>query len=292
MHRAVALAALAMGAPVLGGCVAAALPALAAGAMARSQGERGQVDAAQPATAEPATLPEEAAADSPERDPSPLAGTADGAATTTPALPAMARDVSFTGGFGAFLSHAQLQMQRRGAGESPASVVLVRNFSLDRPEYVACGDRPPAVMIDLDDAVLGTEPVIDTAPTGWEAASGLAEGLARMRDAGLAILWLTDAPFYQLDEIRTRMRETGLDTDGRDPVYAQRGSSDRKQLRRLDAAGAWCIIAAAGDRQADLDEVYDYLIRPEAAVQLDRLWDRGWFMTPAPIQRTPPATTP
>lgn len=197
----------------------------------------------------------------------------------------------FDGGFSDFLSFAQRQMQRRAEGENPTSVVLVRNFSLDRPEYVACGDRPLAVLIDLDDAVLGSEPVIGDAPTGWQGSAGLSSGLDRLRTAGVAILWMTDAPFYQLDEIRTRLRETGLDTEGRDPVYAQRGNSDRKQLRRLDAAAAWCIVAAAGDRQADLDEVYDYLIRPEAAVQLDRLWDQGWFMTPAPIQRTPPGTT-
>lgn len=198
----------------------------------------------------------------------------------------------FDGGFGDFLSFAQRQMQRRAEGESPTSVVLVRNFSLDRPEYVACGERPPAVIVDLDDSVLGSEPAVGTAPTGWQANAGLPEGLERLRTAGVAILWMTDAPFYQLDEIRARLRETGLDTGGRDPVYAQRGSSDRKQLRRLDAAAAWCIVAAAGDRQADLDEVYDYLVRPEAAVQLDRLWNQGWFITPAPIQRTPPAAAP
>lgn len=213
------------------------------------------------------------------------------AAASQPRMTVMA-GAPFDGGFGDFLSFAQRQMQRRAEGESPASVVLVRNFSLDRPEYVACGERPPAVIIDLDDSVLGSEPVIGSAPTGWQASAGLADGLERLRTAGVAILWMTDAPFYQLDEIRARLRETGLDGGGRDPIYAQRGSSDRKQLRRLDAAAAWCIVAAAGDRQADLDEVYDYLVRPEAAVQLDRLWDQGWFITPAPIQRTPPAAAP
>ncbi len=214
------------------------------------------------------------------------------AAVAPPARMTVLAGASFEGGFGDFLGFAQRQMQRRAEGESPPSVVLVRNFSLDRPEYIACGDRPPAVIIDLDDSVLGSEPAIGTAPTGWQANPGLADGLERLRTAGVAILWMTDAPFYQLDEIRARLRETGLDAAGRDPVYAQRGSSDRKQLRRLDAAAAWCVVAAAGDRQADLDEVYDYLVRPEAAVQLDRLWGQGWFMTPAPIQRTPPATAP
>lgn len=214
------------------------------------------------------------------------------AAVAPPPRMAVVVGASFDGGFGEFLGFAQRQMQRRAEGESPPSVVLVRNFSLDRPEYVACGDRPPAVIIDLDDSVLGSEPAIGTAPTGWQATPGLADGLQRLRTAGVAILWMTDAPFYQLDEIRARLRESGLDAAGRDPVYAQRGSSDRKQLRRLDAAAAWCVVAAAGDRQADLDEVYDYLVRPEAAVQLDRLWGQGWFITPAPIQRTPPATAP
>lgn len=245
---------------------------------------RAPAPAARPVQGPPA--PGRAAAVPP---PSPEAAPAPAAA---PPRMAVMAGAPFDGGFGEFLSFAQRQMQRRAEGESPTSVVLVRNFSLDRPEYVACGERPPAVIIDLDDSVLGSEPVIGNAPTGWQANAGLAAGLERLRTAGVAILWMTDAPFYQLDEIRARLRETGLDTAGRDPVYAQRGSSDRKQLRRLDAAAAWCIVAAAGDRQADLDEVYDYLVRPEAAVQLDRLWGQGWFITPAPIQRTPPAAAP
>jgi hypothetical protein len=287
MRRAIANAALAACAPIMSGCVAAAIPAIAAGAMVRGDGEGENGEEAQPVaaidTAGSAPPQSDATAPAPVREAILLPVPPRGAVTT---------QAPFDGGFGAFLAFAQQQMQRRAAGENPTSVVLVRNFSLDRPEYVACGERPPAVVIDLDDAVLGTEPAIGTAPTGWRGEPGLSEGLARLRDAGIAILWMTDAPFYQLDEIRARLRETGLDAGGSDPVYAQRGSSDRKQLRRLDAAAAWCIVAAAGDRQADLDEVYDYLVRPEAAVQIDRLWDAGWFITPAPIQRTPPVAAP
>lgn len=299
MHRAVAMAALAMGAPLLSGCVAAAIPAIAAGAMVRGdRDDRGQAaqetrasaasphggNSAQPPATAPETLAAEAAA-APAREaielPPPPAGTM----TTMAGAP-------FAGDYDEFLSFAQRQMQRRAEGEALTSVVLVRNFSLDRPEYTACEDRAAAVIVDLDDAVLGAEAAVGTTQTGWQAAPGLPEGLTRLRNADVTILWMTDAPFYRLDEIRSRLRETELDPEGRDPVYAQRGSSDRKQLRRLDAAAAWCIIAAAGDRQADLDEVYDYLIRPEAAVQLDRLWDQGWFITPAPIQAAPPAATP
>ena len=58
---------------------------------------------------------------------------------------------------------------------------------------------------------------------------------------------------------------------------------DRKQVRRWDAARNYCVLAIAGDKRSDFDELYDYLRNPDGAVALEHMFDNGWFVTPPPL---------
>ena len=96
--------------------------------------------------------------------------------------------------------------------------------------------------------------------------------------------------FEETNEIMSIIREDtakGLVTGEGDTLYLAGNGDYRKQTRRIEAASKSCVIAMAGDRKSDFDELFDYLRLPQAAFRLDPLFDAGWFLAPAPI---PPAT--
>jgi hypothetical protein len=140
-----------------------------------------------------------------------------------------------------------------------------------------CGSAAPTVLIDLDPA--GGH----LAPGGAVSVpSGLPEGLAELRAAGLDVAWISGASAAEAPDIRIALGATGLDPGGKDRLLLMRYPGDRKQTRREDLAGASCLIAIAGDERRDFDELYDYLVNPEAALALDLLIGDGWFLLPRP----------
>jgi hypothetical protein len=52
---------------------------------------------------------------------------------------------------------------------------------------------------------------------------------------------------------------------------------------REDAQRDVCVIAIAGDRKGDFDELFDYLRDPASGESLDYLLGAGWFILPPPL---------
>jgi hypothetical protein len=144
-----------------------------------------------------------------------------------------------------------------------------------------CGNTQPAVVIDLDHGPTAFSPQSAGPPT-----PGLIEALARLREAGVVVLWMSGADANLVAEVGEALRRTGLDPAGRDPLLLTLGEDDRKQTLREEANEDLCIVAIAGDQRTDFDELFDYLRNPDAAAGFESLIGSGWFVTPAPLAST------
>lgn len=146
------------------------------------------------------------------------------------------------------------------------------------PQRRPCGGTEPAVIIDLDHGPAAFFPENAGLPS-----RRLAEGLSRLRDAGIVVLWISSADANRVSDVADVLRRTGLDPQGRDPLLLVLKEDDRKQTIREEANEDVCVLAIAGDRRADFDELFDYLLDPDAAAGLEKLIGSGWFIVPPPV---------
>lgn len=266
-------------APTLSGCVAALIPLAAMGTVTAT-GNRAEIQRNR----------ERRFAERLAREAAEEAASLEGglARSSTPASPGLAA-IEAMGGPSRYAELARFALDRqarRTGGEALTSVVTVDGFDIARPAFIPCGTLPPAVVIDLDDANAGLDPALGERLTAdrLRAEPGLAAELARLRAAGIAVLWLSDQGFEVDQAVYANLQASGLDAAGRDPLYAQMVPDDRKQGRRQEIASRYCVLAIAGDKRADAEEAYDYLVRPELAAPLESLWGNGWFILPLPLR--------
>lgn len=165
-----------------------------------------------------------------------------------------------------FVHYALAQAQKRAAGGELRSSILEKNVSLIDPKAVNCGDKPLAVLIDLDPVAGQGIPALPSAVM-----------LADLRRAGIGVLWISDRPPETFVPLRAGSQPVMSMVDA---LYA--GPSEfRKQERRWAIAEQRCIVATLGDRDGDFDELYDFLRNRDYAVRLEMFRDRGWFLQPA-----------
>lgn len=308
---------------LLGGCAAVAIPVVAGGAIVRSRiegdgkpdpeahPERIAIDynappgtplpAARPAPiAAPAPLPVKdpvaAAAQPVNSAPSPAAAELPAAtriAAVTLAKPVAvpaAQVVAVPSGpaasgapdpYAAFAEFALANAPPPPPGTTRRSALVDQASIFGKPQLSKCGDSPPAVLIDLDPGEARFDPTDPPLP-----APGLAERLAALRAGGLTVLWTASVPIERAQEVWTVLRATALDPERTDRLVLPRRASERKQTRRLAAGRDWCIVAIAGDRRGDFDELFDYLRDPEGptAQALNPALGQGWFLVPTPIE--------
>jgi hypothetical protein len=131
-------------------------------------------------------------------------------------------------------------------------------------------------VIDLDDGADAFAPE-RLAP----APPALAEGLARLRQGGTVVLWISRLPAARAADVAEALRHSGLDPQGLDQLLLVRKRDDRKQLLRQDASKDVCIVAVAGDQRGDFDELFDFLRNPGSAVGLYPMMSEGWFLVPS-----------
>jgi hypothetical protein len=175
-----------------------------------------------------------------------------------------------------FFSYA---LQRAAAKDAKGgSALLEPGASLGLPRMRKCRAEAPAVLIDLDPDTRPFIPAAAVAPP-----SALATGLARLRAAGIAVVWISALPADYVGGVADALRASGLDPAGADPRLLARNREDRKQALREEANQDVCVIAMAGDRKADFDELFEYLRDPASAAGLDSLLGAGWFIVPPPL---------
>ncbi len=258
----------------LSGCVAAVVPVIAAaGALGKSA-----VDA-RGGSVEANDVPAVASASKGEGSAVPSGAVAERLALTAlPAPTAADRTPGADSPYVRLARYALAQRDERSAGGAVRSVVLAPGVSLASPRFTPCGDRPLAVLIDLDAEGAPLSVPLDPSRSTAELAGALAE----LRRADIGVLWLSDRPAGQSAAVREGLARAGYWGEG-DRLLLPVGPNDRKQERRWAVARDRCVVALAGDRRGDMDELYDYLKTPEAAHLLDGLWNAGWFLAPPPL---------
>jgi len=175
-----------------------------------------------------------------------------------------------------FFTYALGSEDASGYVSNGRSVLLISDPPIDMPSLRDCQTPVPAVVIDLDDQATSFDPQrLGMAP------AGVAEGLAKLRKAGIVVLWISQLPAARAPEVAQALRTSGLDPAGVDQLLLIRNPKDRKQLLREDANEDVCIVAIAGDKRGDFDELFDYLRRPWEAAGLDAMLGSGWFMVPS-----------
>lgn len=285
-RRALTLALLPLAGAALSGCVAVAIPLVAGGALARTatDDEPGPVAEVEPAPAQAVksapdaasgletlsnSAPAEAIANPIANQPSPSAS------MQSPQLEQFVRYST---------SRAFAFTQQR---EVLTTAVLIEPSALDgRRRACAPGDeRAPAILIDLDP---GDDRFTEESPL--PAPGTVALSLKVLRAEGVTIAWISENSAADADIIREALTTSGLDPKSEDTLLLMRYPGDRKQTRREEFAAETCLIAIAGDERRDFDELYDYLVNPDAALELERLINNGWFLIgPGTPAQTPPA---
>lgn len=177
-----------------------------------------------------------------------------------------------------FVDYAFDRAGRLGGSEPVQSALLSGDLTLDEPHLLPCVANTPAVLIDLDQGSTPFAPAPGATPV-----PGLAESLASLREAGVVVLWISQADANRVGEIGDFLRTSGLDPTGRDPLLLARGADHRKQVMRKEANVSVCVLAIAGDRRGDFDELFDYLRDPASAAGLDVMMGSGWFLAPGPF---------
>lgn len=265
--------------PLLSGCIGVvALPLLAGGTLMAT--EKGRVRAATPVAAPPATTAQVAAKDAAPSPPPAIV-------TTLKALPTPsgAAAVSATDPWQPFFAYAQARLlPSEDAGGATESAILQQPPEIDEPIRLPCTKPVFAVIIDLDEGKDAFAPEhLVAAPTT------VAEGLGRLRQAGIVVLWISRLPAARAADVARALRTSGLDPQGQDQLLLRRGN-DRKQLLREDAGEDVCVVAVAGDQRGDFDELFDYLRNPGSAAGLYPMMGDGWFLVPTLASPAVPST--
>lgn len=170
--------------------------------------------------------------------------------------------------------YALEQAQRQAAGQQMRGAVLVERVSLIEPKAIECSAKPPAILIDLDPAPGDT--IIEGEPSGFGPL------LQLLRDAGIAIAWISERTPAMLEEDVAALRRGSIPAFRDEDIQLPAWSGPAKQDRRLALAASHCVIAIAGDRRGDFDILFDYLRDPDYAIRLEAWMDRGWFLLPHP----------
>ncbi|GMN01840.1 hypothetical protein [Erythrobacter sp. MTPC3] len=264
----------------LSGCVAAAIPLVAGGALARTttDGRDAQVTVEAPAPPEPVSA-EAAANMSAEIEMSAgdtaLSGTGQGSLM---AVPAPSGDLAFASSPALvdFVRYAGQQAFLAAESDSAlATAVLDNPAALDgkRQECTVSEIRPASILIDLDTGDAPFDP-----DTLGLASQELALSLKVLRAEGVEVAWISASSAGSADGIRDALSRSGLDPQGQDQLLLLRYPGDRKQTRRKQLALETCLLAIAGDDRSDFDELYDFLNNPDAALELEPLFNNGWFL--------------
>jgi hypothetical protein len=184
------------------------------------------------------------------------------------------------------------------AAHRPAdSVVLAEGATLGAPAWVPCGDKPLAVVFDIDETVILNAGLMHTralqpgAPrdTTVLPVPGAVEAIRALKAAGITAIFNTNRTTNVTDGVIAALVSVGLDAPVRGETLFLNGDDAlraNKDGRRALIAGKWCVVAMAGDQLADFSELFNRIPtvaeRRRATLEgpIASEWGRGWFVLP------------
>ena len=192
------------------------------------------------------------------------------------------------------------------------SVVLAAGATLASPRFAACGRRPLAVVLDVDETALqnlGYEFDEASARTGydqqrwnrWEATGadavlpmpGAVTALADIRRAGITVIFNSNRLVANARATEAALNGAGLGPAAHGRTLWLQGDiapGSAKDPRRAAIASRYCVVAMAGDQLGDFSDLFnarDLSVpdrrRAATTAPFARLWGNGWFMLSNPV---------
>jgi 5'-nucleotidase (lipoprotein e(P4) family) len=175
-----------------------------------------------------------------------------------------------------------------------------------------CGTKPRAIVLDVDETVLlnlGYEyaDAVRAAPydpARWErwertgaqavmAVPGAVEALTLIRGMGVTVLFNSNRSAATAAYSRAAIEGAGLGPAVHGETLFLKGDAgvgSGKDVRRVQIATRWCVVAMVGDQLGDFsDRFIGTPAERRAAVQapgtIER-WGKGWFLLPNPVYGT------
>jgi 5'-nucleotidase (lipoprotein e(P4) family) len=210
--------------------------------------------------------------------------------------------------------HAFRDYVLAAARERPRdSVVLADGATLDSPQFIPCGDRPLAVVLDADETAvqnLGFEYDDATHPgrgydqerwNRWEQTGGGAlrpvpgavTALRAIRAAGVTVIFNSNRLARFADANQAALNGIGLGPVRHGETLWLQGDEpggSGKDERRALISRRYCVVAMAGDQLGDFSDLFNARTlsvpaRREAAAAgaFAPLWGNGWFMLSNPV---------
>lgn len=198
-------------------------------------------------------------------------------------------------------------------GDARKSVVLEPDATLDKPSFVPCSDKPPAVVLDVDEtAILNLGMEYDTLKTNryvwdddvwprWEKTGfdkvaptpGAKEALDRLRTMGVTVIFNTNRNAFNAQYTEKALNSAGLGPAVHGQTLFLAGDDNQgsfKDGRRQIIASRYCVLAMAGDQLVDISDRFttDYNLMSErralaALPAVADMWGNGWFVMPNPV---------
>lgn len=193
-----------------------------------------------------------------------------------------------------------------GAKLALEKALVNKNWTAAIEQKEDFSEKPPAVILDIDETVLNNIPFQARAiikgesyPNGWvewmleEAATsvaGVSEFLKYADSKGIKIFYVTNRIAIAEEATRNNLKKLGLpfDTD-RDVLLMknENGWTSDKVSRRELIAQDYRILLLIGDQLGDfisLDEATTGMdSRKEIAAKYEEMWGKKWFMITNPI---------
>ncbi len=241
---------------------------------------------------------------------------AEPATTATPRVPAGMQWLYGSGesaatsiqAYHAFRDHVLAAVRARPA----ESVVLATGATLDAPSFQPCGDKPLAVVLDVDETAiqnLGYE--YDEALHGrsydqarwnrWELTGadavapipGAVTALRAIREAGVTVIFNSNRQAANAAQSAAAIEGAGLGPARHGETMFLQGDvapGSAKDPRRAAIAGRYCVVAMAGDQLGDFSDLFNARslsvpdrCRAASSGRFATLWGNGWFMLANPV---------
>lgn len=189
------------------------------------------------------------------------------------------------------------------------SVVLAEGSTLENPAFIPCGERPLAVVLDVDETAIqniGYQYDRDRRWLGYEDSSwdrwertgidkilpmpGAVDAIRAIRAAGVTVIYNSNRLSANSASSERALNEAGLGpAEHRRTLWLMNdaGTGSNKDPRRALISETYCVIAMAGDQLGDFSEIFRVSFarrRPAAtSAPFARLWGNGWFMLSNPV---------
>ena len=208
----------------------------------------------------------------------------------------------------AFRDHVLAAARSRPA----ESVVLAEGATLERPSFLSCGDRPLAVVLDVDETAiqnLGYE--YDEAARGrtydegiwarWEQTGanavlpmpGAVTALRAVREAGVTVIFNSNRVSAYAVQTAAAIDGAGLGpARHRETLWLKGdiGAGSAKDPRRAAISERYCVVAMAGDQLGDFSDLFNVRElsvpdrrRAATSGRFAQMWGNGWFMLSNPV---------